>query len=409
MLLRDYLAAPAARPALLMACLFGGLGVGLPFLSRWLEEARGLSGLEIGAILSSASLARIIIGPLVATWADGFADRRVGIAALCLGALAAYGTFAFVDGFWALFLAGFAATTIAQALTPLVEGSVLRAGQTGALPYGVARAFGSATFIIGNVVGGALMVRFGVDIVIVWVVASYVLGFAASLWLQPDPAPSEAVALGFRGRLRVGARLLTQPRFALTIASAGLIQAAHAFYYAFSPLVWREQGFSDGLVGILWAFGVIVEIAFLALLPRIERRITPEMLILIGGIAAVARWAALALVPPLWLVWPIQALHALTFAATHVGALRLVFREAPESVAGLAQTLYAAIASGTVFGLATLASGALYDAVGAGGYWAMAGLALLGLMFMPPLFGGAPRPTPQTPAPPAPLPESSRD
>lgn len=408
MTLRAILDAPAARPTLMMACLFGGLGVGLPFLSRWLEEARGLSGFEIGAILSSASLARLLIGPLIAAWADGFTDRRRGLTALCVAALAAYAAFALADGFWALFFTGFAATALAQALTPLVEGAVLRAGQTGALPYGVARAFGSAAFIFGNVAGGALIAPFGVDVVIVWLLASFVLATAAALLLKPDPAPREAATLGFGGRLRLGAMLLTQPRFALTIGSAGLIQAAHAFYYAFSPLVWREQGFSDGLVGLLWAFGVIVEIAFLALLPRIERRITPEMLILIGGAAAIVRWAALALAPPLWVVWPIQALHALTFAATHVGALRLVYREAPESVAGLAQTLFAAIASGTVFGLAMLASGALYDSVGAGGYWAMAGLALAGLCLTPPLFAGGP-PKPRGAGPLARPPGSSPD
>ena len=44
-------------------------------------------------------------------------------------------------------------------------------------------------------------------------------------------------------------------------------------------------------------------------------------------------------------------LTALSFAAVHVGAMRLIYREAPESAAGLAQTLYAALASGLLMGV----------------------------------------------------------
>ena len=94
------------------------------------------------------------------------------------------------------------------------------------------------------------------------------------------------------------------------------------------------------------------------------------------------RWAAFAFLPPAWIVWPLQALHALTFAAVHVGALRLVQREAPPAIAGVAQTLYAALASGTLAGLAMLLAGALYDGVGAWGYLAMAVLAGAGVAMM---------------------------
>jgi PPP family 3-phenylpropionic acid transporter len=99
----------------------------------------------------------------------------------------------------------------------------------------------------------------------------------------------------------------------------------------------------------------------------------------------VLRWSLLAISPSLVLLWPIQALHALSFAATHVAALRLVLREAPEEVAGLGQTLYAALAAGALIGIATLASGLLYESFGAGGYWVMAALAVVGLWIVAPL------------------------
>jgi len=385
-LLRHLFSDPVARLTLAMTALFCGFGAALPFLPRWLEAERGLTGWEIGAVVSGAQLGRVIIGPIIATWADGFADRRTAMRTLAIVGLALYAAFSQAHGFAALFALSFLAASTVQALTPLVEGAALRASQRGAIPFGVARAIGSGGFILGNVAGGALIAAYGPDMVIVWLLSSLsVVAIVTWRWLKPDAAPATAAGLGFRGRMRLGWRLATTPRFARVLFGAGFIQAGHAFFYSFSSLVWREQGLSDAMTGLLWAFAVGVEVLFLLALPLIERRMQPEALLVWGGTAAVLRWVLMALSPPLLALWPIQALHALSFAAVHVGALRLVLREAPDEVMGLAQTLYAALASGLLIGLATIGSGFLYDAFGGAGYWAMAALAGVGVWLAAPL------------------------
>jgi PPP family 3-phenylpropionic acid transporter len=200
--------------------------------------------------------------------------------------------------------------------------------------------------------------------------------------LARDPNDHAGRGAGFRARLREGAALLTKPAFAAPVLAASLIQSSHAFYYGFSTLVWTRQGLPDPLIGWLWGAGVIVEIGLLLALPRFERRFSPEALIAMGGVASLARWSGMAFLPPAWLLMPLQALHALTFAAVHVGALRLVQREAPPGIHGLAQTLYAALASGTLAGGSMILSGVLYDGVGALGYLAMSALAAVGLGLM---------------------------
>jgi len=81
----------------------------------------------------------------------------------------------------------------------------------------------------------------------------------------------------------------------------------------------------------------------------------------------------------LWLLFPLQALHTLTFAATFLAGLRLIERLAPPRSASTAQAVSSSVSGGVLIGLATLASGALYDAVGAKGYLLMAALAAAGL------------------------------
>jgi PPP family 3-phenylpropionic acid transporter len=129
---------------------------------------------------------------------------------------------------------------------------------------------------------------------------------------------------------------------------------------------------------LLWALGGVAEVAFLWSLPVIERRLSPEALILSGATGGFVRWIVLGFAPVGWILWPLQVLHCLSFAAAHVGAMRLLYRYTPEANAGMGQTLYAALSGGVLMGASTLLSGHLYDAIGARGYWAMAAIVLAG-------------------------------
>lgn len=373
-------ASRAARVTLVMSCLFSATGVILVFLPRWLEVERGLSGRQIGAVIALAQLARIATGPMVALWADSAPDRRMPLRVLSACALAAYAVFFFIPHqFWALLTIGFVALSLTASATPFVEGATLRATATGPMPYGIARGIGSVAFILANIGGGVFISQFG-PVAVVWWVLTALTCFTAACWLglKPDPAPPEAHIVRGAARFDAVKALLRNRRFLILIVACGFIQSAHAFYYSFSTLTWRAQGISADAVGFLWAIGVSVEVAFLWTLPFFERRIRPELLILIGASGAVVRWTLLGFAPAGVLLWPLQMLHALSFAAAHVGAMRLISREAPEASAGMAQTLYAALSGGILMGASTLASGILYDAVGARGYWAMAGEALAG-------------------------------
>jgi MFS transporter, PPP family, 3-phenylpropionic acid transporter len=389
------LASRAARVTLVMSCLFCAYGMTLAFLPRWLEVERNLDGAAIGAILALAQFARIVTGPAVAFWADGAADRRAPIRLVLAAAVAAYAAFFFLaHDFWSLLAIGFVALSLTQAATPLVEAATLRATAEGKITYGIARGIGSITFIIANIAGGVLISRFGLGAVVVWTLALLSLS-ALSAWstLKPDPPLTQAHPAARFDALRT---LLRSRRFIILVVACGLIQSGHAFYYSFSVIVWRGQEIPAELVGVLWAFGVAVEVVFLWSLVSIERRITPEALILSGAGGGFLRWLALGFGPTGLALWPLQALHALSFAAAHVGAMRLLYREAPESGAAMAQNIYAAMSSGLLMGAATLLSGVLYDAVGARGYWAMAALALAGGALAMLLVPTTTRPAPAT-------------
>jgi PPP family 3-phenylpropionic acid transporter len=359
--------------------IFIGTGASLPYMPVWFK-AHGLSGAQIGIILGAPMLARIVISPLLAIWADGFALRRTPLMLFGLACGLCYGLIGLVHGFGPWLLFWLLASSFLSTTVPLADVLTLRRARNEGFNYGLPRGIGSIAFVVANIGMGALLARSGPDVIIIWICAAGLLcGLAARGLLPPDPVHEGGERPGRRDRWRGVGELMRNRPFLLAVMSTSLIQATHAFYYAFSTLLWKGQGLSATMIGLLWATGVAAEIGFMWFLEPWRKRVGAEALVMIGGLAALVRWTAFAFAPPLWLLFPLQALHALSFAAVFMGSLQLIERNAPPHSASAAQTISSATSGGLVVGLATLASGPLFDAVGVRGYLAMSLLALLGL------------------------------
>ena len=364
------------RLGLFYALMFAANGATLPYLPMWLR-AEGLGGAAIGAILAAPYLARVVTGPAAAVWADGFHQRRTSLMLLGAAGAAGGGALLLTSGAPAHAVAWFLASTALIAMLPLTDVLTLRLSQREGFAYGRPRAGGSAAFIAANLAVGALLTWSSPDLVLVWFVAAMLAGAVSSRLLPPEPVHEASAPLARGDRWRGLGALLASPAFVLAIVSSGLIQGAHGFQYGFSSIVWKGQGIGEDVIGALWATGVAAEIVFLWFLPR--ERISPVQLVALGGVASVLRWTLLGLAPSTAFLFPLQMLHALTFAATFVGGLRLVQQLSPPEAVTAGQTLSASLSGGLFIGLASLASGPLFDAFGAGGYFAMAVMALAGL------------------------------
>ncbi|HEX6866462.1 MAG TPA: MFS transporter, partial [Caulobacteraceae bacterium] len=335
---------------------------------------------QIGLLLSIPMLARAVSGPALAIWADGFSLRRTPMVLMLLVSAAGYAAIGFTRGYLSWLALWFVASSLIAAVTPLADVLTLRRANREGFNYGWPRGIGSAAYIAANVGVGALLALTAAGVALVWTAAAALLAaLAAAVVLPPEPVHESGERMHRRDRWRGLGGLLRDKTFMLAVLSVGAIQAAHAFYYGFSALAWRRQGISEAMVGLLWGFGVAVEIGFLWFMEGWRRRVGPERMLIIGGVAAVVRWSALAFAPPLWLLFPLQALHTLSFAATFLAGLRLIEQLAPPQSASTAQALSSSMSGGLLIGLATLASGALYDVAHAKGYLLMAALAAAGL------------------------------
>jgi len=354
----------APRLALYYAAYFIGLGVQLPFFPVWLA-AKGLDPRTIGLVLAVPMFVRVVAVPVITRQADRRDALRgaiiMGSAATALG----YGLVGCMDGavgilaIYALFSLLFTPTM------PMVDAYALRGLAHYGGSYGPVRLWGSATFIAGSLGAGAMLETLAPQQLIWLIAGGYALTAVISLGLAPigtaEARPADAPR---------ASALLRDPVFMAVIAAASLIQASHALLYGFSAIAWAAAGLDSTTIGALSALAVVAEIVLFAVSARLPARIGPTILLLLGAAGAVVRWAAMAADPPALLLPVLQCLHALSFAATHLGAIGFVNRAAPPGLSATAQGYYAIIA-GIVFAAATVASGQLYAAYGHFGYIAM--------------------------------------
>ncbi len=355
-------------------------GLQLPYLPVWLEKARGLSGAQISAVIFGALLARIIVGPLISTWADS-KTSRAALSVLALGGFVGFLGLNFSYHPILLCVVGFGVMSVVHAIMPLSEASLVLASDNGVRPsFGEGRGIASVAFVVGVFSGGLLIEQLGASMLVPAISGLYLFLILAGMFAPNTPLGVSDTKIPFYERFKRGFRQFRKPTLFLLLLSAACIQATHAFYYGFSTVIWEKQGFSGTLISGMWITGVVIEILFLMLSARLPAFLSPERLILIGGLSGVVRWSILGFAPDALSTFLVQNLHGLTFAATFLGCVTLIRQEVEKESQALTLSILASVIA-AMTGLWGLVSGFLYDIIGANGYWWMAALAAIGSLF----------------------------
>ena len=363
------------RLSLLHAASFVGVGIYLSFFPVWLAS-RGLDATTIGFVLAIPMVVRIVVtAPLL-----GLADRSVGPRRLLIACHAAQ-----ILGYVALALiANNVAIAVLIALLAVVHAPVIpgndlvttNAIRDGApLNYGRVRVWGSVSFLVSSILMGYLVDGIGPQVVVWGMALTPLLGIAATRLALPRQ--------GGEGRPTRGQPMTRVPLprvLWIVMAAASFTQASHAAVYAFGSIHWRGIGFSDSVIGYLWAIGVLAEIGVLFGLGRGVGQGTAALkLIVIGSVAAIIRFVLMTTDPGITATFALQALHGLSFGATHLGAIAALTALAPDQARGRAQGAYVATAALTM-AVMTIASGPLYRAFGSLAFATMAPLGAIGLV-----------------------------
>jgi len=340
-------------------------------------QSLGYSTFAIGVLLALQSATRIF-SPYAWGWlADHTHRRELLLRIAAAGSLiASTGYFVPLDYGWvaAVTLVLFVCTAgvlpisetlLAQRLSVLGRLDVVR--------YGRVRVWGSFGFIVAVSASGFVLQASGVARFPLLTSALLALLLLAA-WRLPVASERSADLAPAAAALTV----LCQPVVAWFFAGVFLTVLAHTSLYAFYSLHLASLGFAKGEIGVLWALGVVTEVAWFWFQGRWLHRCSMHTWLVIAALASALRFALIAAfgasVPVLVVA---QCMHALTFAAQHSACIAVITRHFPGRLRGRGQALYAVLGYGASGVVGGIAGGALSQAAGfASVFWAASVIAL---------------------------------
>lgn len=362
---------------LLYGALYAAYGTESAYLPAFLRS-HGLPLEQIGLVLAAGTVVRIVAGPLTGRFADQLGARKqvLTTAAGLSGAIGFAYTLAF--GFGPLLAVSMAHAAVTASLAPLSDALSVTASARGrAFQYGWVRGAGSAAFVGGTLLSGQLVERFGLSSIIVTSsVLFLVMALCATRVRSPlaTPEPAKDIEIGaFRALWSIAI-------YRRLIVVVVLVIGSHALNDTFAVIHWREAGYGNAAVSLLWSESVVAEVAVFLLLGRwLIARVGPAGAAALSAGAGVLRWTVMATTTAVPALVGMQALHGLTFALMHLAAMSIIARSIPDHLAATAQTIYGTGALGIASAVMTIASGYLYGWFGMHAFWAMAALCAMAL------------------------------
>lgn len=364
----------APRLALGYVALFFITGVYLPYWPVWLAE-RGAGPEQLGVLLGLGNWARLA-APWLGAWADRSGRATALLTFASMGVVASLAAFSFADGFAGLFVLSLALGLTFAPIIPLLDGIAVGEAARGRLDYGRVRLWGSISFIVASVAGGALLEGRPTALVLTTLQAASIVLVLAIVWLgrvpkapRPDAEPAPSWSAVWR-----------RPKLRTFLVTAAFLQSAHAVLYGFGTEHWLSVGIPESTIGWLWGVGVLAEVLLFAAGARVTAAIGSGGLLLLAGVGGLLRWAALARVTAVPLVFAIQVLHAASFAAMHLGAMAWIRDNLAGPAVHRATALYIAIASGVALGVVMPLAGIAFAHLRGDAYLIMAALAAAGTL-----------------------------
>lgn len=318
---------------------YGALGAFTPYIGRWVV-AQGHGGYVVGAVLGLWYGGRMLAPPTWSRWSARSPVPGRWLVAGCLLALLGFAALAGTTSAMSIFLAIAWFALFFNAVMPQFEAMTLSALAHRSHEYGRIRVWGSISFLVVAASYGWLLDRLGEDAFVLLTLPWLALTVAAA-WLHRKDRPHAPVQTSPVNPPATGARseeagatttpLWKRPGVRSLLLVTLLMQLGFGPFYVFYTLHLRAQGHDGTAVGLLWAIGVICEVAMFWLAPKLLQRFGAWRVMLICMGVTVVRWLIVAWLGPSfgWMALA-QTAHAFSFAAFHAGCMRRMAELFPE-------------------------------------------------------------------------------
>lgn len=335
---------------------FAVVGTLIPYWGIYLKSL-GYSSQDVG-IISAIILATRILAPNFWGWLADHTRERLKI--IRYGSFLAAIVFAGVlldQRYWWLVLVVSCYTFFWHAVLPQFEVITLGYLAGNYHKYSQIRLWGSLGFMAA-VIGLGLVF----DVLPIKFLPLFILSFLILIWLSSLSLHDKS------GNRNVGVTtgflsIVAQPVIVCFLAASFLLQLSHGPYYTFYTLYLVENyGYSSVATGLLWALGVLAEVAIFIVMPRIMRNFDLRSLFLFALLVTGLRWGLIGYCASSLLVLLFaQLLHACSFGIAHSVSIELVRNYFKGGHQGQGQALYSSFSFGAGGAAGALIGGFLWD------------------------------------------------
>ena len=223
--------------------------------------------------------------------------------------------------------------------------------------YGQIRLWGSLGFMAAVVGLGLLF-----DFLPIRFLPIAILSFLILIWLSSLSLKAVSVQKTLESTQGFFS-LVFQPAIICFLLASFLLQLSHGPYYTFYSLYLQEHyHYTSTATGLLWALGVLAEVAIFLLMPKIMHRFNVRSLLLATFLITALRWYLIGYCADwLWVLLFAQLLHAMSFGVAHAASIEIVRSHFKGAHQGQGQALYSSLSFGAGGAVGAVIGGLLWD------------------------------------------------
>jgi MFS transporter, PPP family, 3-phenylpropionic acid transporter len=335
---------------------FAVVGALTPYWGVYLKSL-GYNSQDVG-IISAIILATRIIAPNFWSWLADKTQKRLSIIRKgCAIALICFSGILISQEYAWLVLVISCYMFFWHAILPQFEVITLNYLGSQYRRYSQIRLWGSIGFIVSVISLGLLFEYVSIRFLPLVILSFLLLILSSSLTLR-EITPHKHI-----GHHSGFLQLLFQPAIVIFLLASFLLQFSHGTYYTFYSLYLQENyGYSSTATGLIWALGVVAEVAIFIVMPKIMHSVSLRSLLLMSFLLAAIRWLLIGYCANiLWVLLVAQLLHAFSFGAAHAASIETIRQHFSGSHQGQGQALFSSFSYGLGTALGALVAGILWD------------------------------------------------
>jgi PPP family 3-phenylpropionic acid transporter len=304
-------------------------------------KSEQFSPADIGILMSLFQISRIFAPNFWGWLADHTGKRAQWIKLTAFLGLCGFTAVFWAHGFYWLFFVMAALSLFTSSTLPLAESLTLAHLATTNGHYSRIRMWGSLGFIVA-----ALVLGFWIDFSGIRSLLWFLLFVQMTLFVLSFGLPEAIVAAHEHDEYSIW-QLIRQPNVMALLLGCALMVTAHGVLYNFYSIYLSDHGYSKTAIGLLWAVGVVCEIAVFMAMPKIMARFSLKAILLVSLALAVLRFSLIGLAIDSWPIMLLaQTLHAATFGSFHAASVEVIARFFNGRHQAKGQAIYNSVAYG---------------------------------------------------------------